>query len=196
MDVLTLGTADVERAGAVIARAFYADPLNVHLYPDERMRTQIAPSMFTAYVRLDQMFGQVDHLPELQAVASWVLPGEAAETPERLAEARFDDLPAEVPLDVLETVFGFIGSAVAEIAPEPHWHLRLLGVEPGLQGGGLGALLVQHGLRRAAAGGHPVMLETFSERNLGFYARSGFELLVDDVEPISGVRFWALRHPG
>lgn len=193
---MTLGTADVERAGAVIARAFHADPLNVHLYPDERVRTRIAPSMFTAYVRLDQMFGQVDHLPELRAVASWVLPGVAAETPERLQQAGFDDLPGEVPLDILETVFGFIGSAVAEIAPEPHWHLRLLGVEPGLRGAGLGALLVRHGLQRAAAGGHAVMLETFSERNLGFYARSGFELVVEDVEPSSGVRFWALRHPG
>jgi GNAT superfamily N-acetyltransferase len=195
MEVLTLVDADVERAAGVIARAFFDDPLNVHLFPDGEVRTRLAPVMFAAYVRLDHLFGCVDCLGDLAAVASWILPGETVETPDRLEAAGFGELPDGVPLRTLDTVFGSIGSAAGQVAPEPHWHLRLLGVEPDLQGTGLGAILVRAGIERAAASGHPVLLETFSERSVRFYLRTGFAALVEDVEPTSGVRFWVLRHP-
>ena len=195
--VLPLRNGDVERAAQVIARAFHEDELNVHLYPDGETRARLAPLMFEALVRYDQLFGQVDHLAGFPAVASWLCPGETVETPERLAQAGFDDLPDGVPLEMLEAVFGFIGPVIAKAAPEPHWHLRLLGVEPDQQGGGLGAVVMRHGLDRAADTGHPVVLETFAERAVPFYLRNGFDVLVDGVEPVSGLRFWALRHlPG
>ena len=194
--VLSLRSEDVRRAAKVIARAFHDDPLAVHLYPDDLTRLRLAPVMFEAYVRYDDLFGAVDHLPGFAAVATWMAPCETAETPERLAQAGFRDLPERVPLDVLETVFDFIGGVTAEVAKEPHWHLRLLAVEPDRQGGGLGAIVLRHGLERAAVTGHPVLLETFAERAVPFYLRSGFELLLEDTEPASGVHFWVLRHRG
>ena len=193
MDVLTLQREQVEQAAGVIARAFHEDALNVYLYPDGETRARFAPPMFEAFVRYDQLFGQVDYLPGFTAVATWIRPG-VTETPERLAEAGFGNLPDEAPLAVLDTVFGFIGKAVSRPAPEPHWHLRLLGVEPDSQGRGLGAVVMQRGIDRAADTGHAVVLETFSERTVGFYRRNGFELIVEDVEPTTGLRFWALRH--
>jgi GNAT superfamily N-acetyltransferase len=193
--VLSLRNEDLERAARVIARAFHDDELTVHMYPDDETRARLAPLMFEAILRYDHLFGQVDHLAGFTAVATWVRPGETVETPERLAEAGFGDLPGGVPLETLDAVFGFIGTAVAAVAPEPHWHLRLLGVEPDRQGGGLGAVVMRHGIDRAADSGHPVVLETFAERNVPFYLRNGFELLVEDIEPTSGLRFWALRHP-
>ena len=192
--VLPLREDDVDLAGRVIARAFHEDELTVHLYPESDLRARFAPAMFAAFLRYDQLFGQVDHLAGCTAVASWIGPGEAVETPERLAQAGFEDLPDEVPIETLDSVFGFIGPAIAKAAPEPHWHLRLLGVEPGHQGGGLGAVVMRHGIDRAADSGHPVVLETFSERAVPFYLRNGFKILVDDIEPTSNLRFWALHH--
>ena len=192
--VLPLRNEDVGLAARVIARAFHEDALNVHLYPDDETRARVTPLMFSAIVRYDHLFGQVDRLPGFAAVASWIRPGEEVETSERLAQAGFDDLPDDVPLETLDTVFAFIGPAIAKAIPEPHWHLRLLGVDPDHQGGGLGAILLRYGLDRASDTGHPVVLETFAERSVPFYLRNGFELLLDDVEPESGLRFWALRH--
>jgi len=54
--------------------------------------------------------------------------------------------------------------------------------------------VLRHGIDRAADTGHSVVLETFAERSVPFYLRNGFEVLVDDVEPVSSLRFWALRH--
>jgi GNAT superfamily N-acetyltransferase len=185
---------EVARAAFVITRAFHDDPLNVYLFPDESARARLSPLMFGALVRYDQLFGQVDRLPDFAAVASWQVPEETAETPERLTQAGFDDLPDEVSIERLGTFFDVVTAKIEAVAPEPHWHLRLLGVDPGRQGGGLGATLLQHGLRRADASGYPVLLETFAERTLPFYLRNGFAIIADEVERTSGIRYWALRH--
>jgi GNAT superfamily N-acetyltransferase len=191
--VLSLGEDDVGVAGRVVARAFETDDLNLRQYPDTATRARCAPMLFEALVRYDQLFGQVDYLEGFAAVASWLRPGDV-ETPEKLAQAGFDDLPEDVDMEFIEKVFGFVGPAIAEVQSDPHWHLRLLAVEPELQGGGRGAALMRHGLDRAAGTGHPVVLETFSPRATAFYSRCGFETIVDAVEPTSGLRFWALRY--
>jgi GNAT superfamily N-acetyltransferase len=193
LEVLPLGEADVGVAGHLIARAFETDDLNVRQYPDAETRARCAPMLFETLVRYDQLFGQVDYLEGFVAVASWMRPGEV-ETAEKIAQAGFEDLPEDVGMGFIEKVFGFVGPAIAEVQRDPHWHLRLLAVEPAHQGGGLGAALMRHGLDRAAASGHAVVLETFSPRAMQFYARNGFETIVDAVEPTSGLRFWALRH--
>ena len=193
--VVPLRPGESDRAGALIARAFAKDPLAVCLWPDEGERSRLAPLLFSAFVRYDHLFGHVDRGAGFQAVATWQLPAGPGESPERLTQAGFDELPADVPLVRLATVFETISAAVAGAAPGPHWHLRLLAVDPEAQSRGLGAALLRHGLRRADASERPVALETFAARAVPFYHRHGFEVLVDGVEPVSGLDFWALRRP-
>ena len=191
--VVPLGPDESDRAGALIARAFDQDPLAAHLFPDQGDRGRLAPLLFSAFLRYDRLFGHVDRLGDFRAVAAWQLPDGPGETPERLARAGFADLPRAVPLVRLESVLEAIGAAVARAAPGPRWHLRLLAVDPDAQGNGLGADLLGYGLRRADASGRPVTLETFSARAVRFYLAHGFEVLVDGVEPVSGLDFWALH---
>jgi GNAT superfamily N-acetyltransferase len=191
--VLPLREEEVGEASAVIARAFHEDPLTVHLYPDADTRGRLAPDMFEAIVRYDCLFGQVDRLPGFTALATWLKPGEATETPERLAAAGFNDLSDEIPLDRLDAFFSVVGPAHERAVPEPHWYLRLLGVDPAHQGEGLGSTLLRYGLDRADASGHSCFLETFAERNVPFYVGHGFELVIDEIEPATGIRIWGFH---
>jgi GNAT superfamily N-acetyltransferase len=196
MEVHTLHPDAVDSAAPVIARAFHDDALTVYFFPDEEERSRLAPLMFDALVRYDCLFGQVDYLDGFSAVATWMRPGDTAETPERLAAAGFDDLPADMPLERLDAFFAAVAPLHARAVSDPHWYLRLLGVDPAQQGRGLGGALLGHGLKRAAAELRPCYLETFEERNGPFYLRHGFELVVDEVEPTSGVRIWGfVRDP-
>jgi GNAT superfamily N-acetyltransferase len=188
VEVLQLD-AVVEAAG-VVARAFHDDELTVHLYPDAGERARLTPSMFAALVRYHCLYGRVDHLPGVAAVAVWRPPDAAVETPEMVAAAGFDDLPPEVPLERLSAFFSAIEPWHEQAAPEPHWYLDLLGVEPSRQGVGLGSRLLAHGLDRADASGRPTFLWTFSPRNVPFYVRHGFEVVVDRQEPASRLRCW------
>jgi ribosomal protein S18 acetylase RimI-like enzyme len=193
--VVPLRPGESDRAGALIARAFNEDPLASHLFPAEGERNRLAPRLFSASVRYDELFGHVDRTRDFRAVASWQPPGGPGETPERRARAGFADLPGDVPLVRLEAVLETISAAVVRAAPGPHWHLRLLAVDPDTQGRGLGAALLRYGLGRADASGRSVTLETFAERAARFYLGHGFEVLVDGVEPVSGLEFWALHRP-
>ena len=99
MPVLSLGAADAAIAGSVIARAFDSDPLNRRHHPDAVTRARWTPLLFETFVRYDQRFGQVDYLEHFVAVATWLKPGDV-ETPEKLAQVGFDDLPDEVDVEL------------------------------------------------------------------------------------------------
>jgi ribosomal protein S18 acetylase RimI-like enzyme len=74
-----------------------------------------------------------------------------------------------------------------------HWHVELVGVEPDLQGQGIGRKVVEAALRRADAASEPAYLETDTTRNVEFYRRHGFEVTAIG-EPL-GVQIWYMERP-
>jgi hypothetical protein len=48
-------------------------------------------------------------------------------------------------------------------------------------------------LRRADADGLPCYLETMKERNVPFYQKYGFEVVVDELVPKGGPRLWTMK---
>jgi ribosomal protein S18 acetylase RimI-like enzyme len=71
---------------------------------------------------------------------------------------------------------------------EPHWHLGPVGVEPELQGHGIGGALVQEFCRRMDEMGSVSYLETDKHETVGFYERFGFQVIGDDR--VLGVPNW------
>ncbi|AKK10076.1 GNAT family N-acetyltransferase [Corynebacterium uterequi] len=55
---------------------------------------------------------------------------------------------------------------------DPHWYLFAMGVDPDMQGAGIGSSLLDHGIARAE--GHAIYLEAASERVRGLYESRGF----------------------
>lgn len=74
-----------------------------------------------------------------------------------------------------------------------HWHVELVGVEPELQGQGIGGQVMKSALRRADAAGEPAYLETDTSRNVEFYRRLGFDVTATE-EPL-GVQIWYMERP-
>lgn len=56
----------------------------------------------------------------------------------------------------------------------PHWYLATLGVEPALQGRGVGNFLLRAWLSKVDAEGGRAYLETDASENVRFYRRAGF----------------------
>jgi ribosomal protein S18 acetylase RimI-like enzyme len=77
-----------------------------------------------------------------------------------------------------------------------HWYLNQVGVHPQRRGRGLGRSLLRPVLDAAAADGLPCYLETFAPQNLDFYEGLGFDVVVEEFEPGSGLQFWVcVRRP-
>lgn len=71
----------------------------------------------------------------------------------------------------------------------------MIGVDHNRRGQGLGSALIgaaHHIVDPESAGTY---LLTFQRGNLRFYERSGYKVVVADVEPSSGLEFWGMRRP-
>ena len=70
----------------------------------------------------------------------------------------------------------------------PHAHLGPFGVEPELQGRGIGSLVLTEYTRRLDAAGEDSYLETEKPENVALYSRFGFEV-IEEAE-VLGVPNW------
>ncbi len=70
----------------------------------------------------------------------------------------------------------------------PHSHYGPFGVEPALQGRGIGSLVMVEYTGRLDAGGEDAYLETDKPENVALYGRFGFEV-IEEVE-VLGVQNW------
>jgi len=77
---------------------------------------------------------------------------------------------------------------------ERHWHLGPVSVEPGLQGAGIGALMLRAFVEQMDADGEVAWLETDKPENVVFYRRAGFDV-TDEVSEHGFTTWWMRRDP-
>ncbi len=196
MDVLRLDRSRYGEASAVLARAFQDDPAWSWLFPDAGRRREVMPWLFRLGFEMStaDVWGAGE---PLVGAARWLPPGRP---PVRVG-ATLRAL-AVTPLRLGATTIPFLayGRAVevmrARAAAAPHWYLAGIGVEPARQRQGIGGELLQPGLRAAREAGVPAVLLTNTERNLSFYNRHGFEVVLEGATPEGGPYAWAMvAHP-
>jgi GNAT superfamily N-acetyltransferase len=177
---------------AMLARAFYDDPVTSWFYPDAGRRMKHARRFFG--IRLRQLADQelIYTTEELSGAALWTLPGRWREDL-RQSLMLLPMLPVLLPRIVRST------NAVREIERRhpvvPHFYLSVLGTEPEQQGGGIGSALLGPVLRRCDCDGVGAYLECSKEGNVEFYARQGFAL-TERIELPEGPPLWLMwREP-
>lgn len=195
---MTAMTVDAAALGAMLARAFFDDPMMAFVTPSAVHRRVSLPSVMAASVRLGLLAGEVRTAADDQAAAIWFPPESEGPAPEDLDAAGFEGVAKALGkrgMRRLEEVMRTFGEVRERSAVRPHWYLAVLGVEPPRQGQGIGAALVAAGLQRADAGGFPCYLETTRPANVAFYMHHGFRV-VESRETPGGLHYWAmLREP-
>lgn len=184
---------------AVLARAFFDDPLLIYIEPDDDARLRILPWFMGTGARYGHLFGEVYTTGgKIEAGAVWLTPGNTEVAPERMRQAGMDEAPArlgEAAFGRFTKVMGHFASLHARNVAGEHWYLMILGVDPPRQGQGVGGALIQPVLARADVAGLPCYLETNKARNVPFYRRHGFEVVVDADLPGGGPHLWTMLRP-
>ncbi len=195
--VVPLADDRVDAAAAALARAFHDDPLQTYTFPDEDERRRLSPLHFAAIIEYGLHFGEVFTSEDGEGGACvWLPPHEWEITPERAAQTgldRLDKLIGKAPAKRFLGVIGAIESFHQRDVPSAHWYTLVVGVDPSRQGTGLGRALLQPILSLADADRLPCYLETSQPKNVSFYEHLGFRVLVDMVDPKSGLRLWTFR---
>jgi GNAT superfamily N-acetyltransferase len=195
-----LMTDETGEASGVLSRAFFDDPLQKYILPgQEERRTRSAP-LFEFILKYGCLYGEVYTLDAgISGAAVWMKPRGWEMNEEGMTKAGFEGLAAAIGEDAFNRFgefFGYIEQYHHRDAAMDHWYLAVIGVDPVSQGKGVGGSIIAPTLRRADAAGIHCYLETAQPKNIPMYEHFGFKVLVDEVEPKSGVRFWTfLREP-
>jgi ribosomal protein S18 acetylase RimI-like enzyme len=188
-----------ERAAAILAAAFQADPMMRFIAPDDRPRARLLEPLFASSVRHARRSGggvvgfveaAVTWLPwtrihlslwDMLCSGMGVLPFLA--TPAALLRlARHDD----AALAVVAPVAGK-GDDVA--------YLWQIGVDPSCQGKGHGGRLLHQVFEVMAPRFPRCILRTEQERNVPFYEKHGFRCLKREAVAVSQLEVWVFERP-
>lgn len=196
-EIVRLSESQIEAAGGLLARAFRDDPIMVYAVSDRAERERILPDFYSRMVRFGCLAGEVyTTAGTTDGISVW-LPPDVQWTRERIQAAGLHELSQIVGADAMRRYWEVVGPesvARERAANGPYWYLFLLAVEPSNQGRGLGGELMRPMLERIKSEGLPCLLETENSRNVAFYVKHGFEIVVDGQAAGSGgVRFWTFR---
>jgi GNAT superfamily N-acetyltransferase len=184
--VRQLRRGEVGPASRLLARAFAADPFIGHLLASPWRRRAAFPPFFRA--ALHELFTTTYALDVdggLTGIAAWLPPEPPSDSV--LARVNRAHVRALFPRSA-PRLFAAFDELGGHHPHEPHWYLAFVWLEPGAQGRGLGAALLEPVLSR----GELCYLETPFAGTRGFYERLGFEQTVE-LRPVAGAPpVWAM----
>ena len=186
------------RAAATLARAFWDDPVVGYIRPEEGGRLRWLQVVFGVMVRFCQLYGHAEEARDFGGVALWVAPEHGHTTVWHYLRANGVALGLHSPPAVLRRGVRFLAASEAwhrRCVQEPHWYLPFIGVDPALQGNGLGTLLMRSVMDEADRTGLGCYLEAPSERTRRFYERHAFRVEAEWTVGRDGPRLWSMVRP-
>ena len=195
--IVRLTESQMPAATQMLARAFHDDPLMRYAIPDPDERARLLPALYERMIRFGLLEGEVYATAEApEGVAIW-LPPNAKWSRESIEASGMHEFATLIGNDAYQRYREVVGrewQARERDMTGACWYLFLLGVEPSRQRCGLGGALMRPVLERADTEQLACYLETENQRNVAFYVKHGFDMIVNGEEAgTSGVRFWTFR---
>jgi GNAT superfamily N-acetyltransferase len=195
--LMPTGRVTYRQVAQVLGRAFMDEPVSQRVYrslsPDKRLKNLTAD--FTGELSVCIQRGAPVHvIQDDKVAAAAVIYPPGAYPLRRLDELRvqFWMVWGHSPYD-LRPWLHWLEQAEKHHPEEPHYYLEYIGVEPALQGRGLGSTILEHLTNRADQAQVGCYLETATRINLPLYQRFGFNVICE--EQIIGLPAWFLWRP-
>lgn len=169
--------------------------------PDGADRVRLGPSLARTMLRFVLRCGApLVTAPPVRGFALWFPPDAREPTGEDLAKSGIAEVPARIgpePWARFKRLIDQLDALHPQYAPEPHWYLTMLGVDPAWQRRGIGEALMRPVFAAADRNGIPCYLEAPTIENARYYERRGFRIVAETDIPDSDVHIWFMRRePG
>ena len=192
LEVVDLAGADIAEAVEVLARGMRDNPLHVAAFgPDPARRLRLIRGVFRdVFATFDrqQPFG-LRRDGVLVAATGVAPPGTCR--PSIRQSLRMAPAMARLGPRTVARTARWMGEWARHDPAEAHSHLGPLAVDAGLQGQGVGSVLLAEYCRRVDGADQIAYLETDKPENVRFYARAGFAVISESE--VLGVPNWYMR---
>lgn len=180
-----LTLADLDDAAAVLGRAFVDNPSWRALFPHIPLAEREPPvrKMMRGFTRATLRQGEVTGAfvdGALAGVSLVLPPGRYPYRPRAFLDIALASLQRRT-LRSIPHLLAIDGWQGRNHLAGPHHYLYVLGVEPQLQGRGVGGALLGKIDVEADRDGVPAYLETDKEENLAVYRRHGYEVVLEET---------------
>jgi GNAT superfamily N-acetyltransferase len=166
-----VGEEERSRALDTLVLAFAADPVERWLYPQPDQYLGSFRRFLVAFGGRAFDEQTAWKIGDCLAVALWLPPGAEPD-----GDFLIGTLTDSVAPDQHDVMFAVLGQMEEAHPAYPHWYLPWLGVDPAVQGRGLGTQLLRPGLAVVDQSHLPAYLETPNPRTIPCYERLGFEV--------------------
>jgi ribosomal protein S18 acetylase RimI-like enzyme len=197
--VLPLTASHLPHAAMLMARAFQKDPFFTFVLPDPARRARVLPWLYERIIRYGLRYGKVFTTPSIEGINIILGPQHPSLQLAGTLQTGLFLLPTRLTVPEFRRSLRLSNYADwlhrAAITGR-HLYILQLGVEPSLQGRGLGGSLFRHALVHADRQALACYLETNNEKNLPLYERNGFTVVGQGQAIPGGPHTWAmLRRP-
>lgn len=187
---------EVPQAIAVVARAMSTSPMSTAvIHGDEARRVRYLTLFFTRlYKSARHQRPLVARLDGRVIASTNDLVGGACRFGARERLAAVPDLLRTPPAITARSV-RWLNDWEHRDPDSPHAHYGPFGVDPALQGRGIGSLVMAEYTRRLDAAAEDSYLETDKPENVALYSRFGFEV-IDEAEVLGVANWFMWRRAG
>ncbi|MEY4338251.1 MAG: hypothetical protein RLZ14_101 [Actinomycetota bacterium] len=189
-DIRHVEPDDIAPVTLTLAKAFFDDPIKVHLAGGRDLTIDQIRPFFDAFTRIQIPHGHAYTTPGHEAAALWAPPGQWKVPLRSIVRytPRFLKLYGTSFVSNLAVL-----TDLEKLHPtEPHYYLEFIGADPAHQGKGFGGALMTPMLERADREGVGMYLENSKEKNIAFYARHGFEVRRTMQHRRNGPTMWLM----
>ncbi len=198
-DFTRLTQPGIGEAVRILIEAFTGDPLMDYLFPEHKEQPDHLSQFFHVNLEYAVMTGEVYAAPSMTGVSVWLFPGDTNRpvvSRQYDPRMRLERLYDEEKHRRLSRFSRYFDELHRELMQGSYFYLMFLGVKKAYQGKGTGSLLIQPLLQRADAKKLPCLLDTMNARDLAFYQKHGFEVMLEHKICGDGPLIWTmLRRP-
>jgi len=195
IQVVELAPEQYRQAWDVLARAFFDYPFMTYIQPDPVKRKKILPWYLGFTIRIGRKYGKMLTTPEMKGVVVWLPPKHCWVSIAEFIVVGMLETPFRLGLATCKRILAndnFIEEIRKTKAPEKHWYLWSIGVDPIYKNQGVGAALMEPVLMEADKNEEVCYLETHLEANLAWYQKYGFEVVFDGEIPGYSLPVWGM----
>jgi len=192
---IPLTFSHIPHAAMLLARAFQDDPFYTCVLPDSVKRAHVLPWLQERLLRYGLHYGTVYTTPSVEGVAIWLGPEYSAVGVLGALQTGLFLLPLQLSGPEFQRslrLSNYADRMHKSAVTGRHLYLMQLGVEPALQGQGIGSALLQMFNALADRQALICYLETNNEKNLPLYERNGFAVVSHGQAIPGGAHTWAM----